>query len=573
MFGMVKSAFKNYTKDMTVIILLSVISSLTNGISVVMLIPMLDVINISGTDMGIFSFAVSLFSNMPYSIRILVLLLVYIALMLFVSLVNRYMAIYNTRFVQRYVKQLRLSVYDAVIDADWEVLTAQKHEDLLNSFTNETSQISNAITIFPVLISIIIAAVTQLSIAFALNVPLTAIVLLVGGIFFFSFRRFFDIARKNGERMRIANRRYLGEIKNQLDSIKEIKSYGVEETHKEMLHEVLNEYEDANIKRTRMSTLPTLLFSMSSTVLIAIIFYIANVMLKVDTVELLLIVYIFARIWPVFSKFHREVQNLYNALPSFDNVRNIMDTLGKTEAEKPGREGHIELHNEIVFDNVTFSYSSSDEKILKNTTFSIKANSITAIRGKSGVGKSTIVDLLMGLLKPVGGTISIDSEVLDTDNLRAWRKSIGYMPQEPIILNKSIRENITRFNPSTSDGDIIEALEKAQALGFINKLPEGLDTMMGNKGIRLSGGEKQRIALGRALVSRPSVLILDEATSSLDRENEGNILEILKSLKDSVTVIVIAHRDSTVAEADYIIDVSVNGTVDIRENKRGINRD
>ncbi len=567
MFKMVKSAFKNYTKEMIVIILLSVISSLTNGISVVMLIPMLDVINISGTDIGIFSFAVSLFSNMPYSLRIIILLLVYISLILLVSLVTRWMAVYNTKFVQKYVKQLRLKVYDAVIDADWEVLTAQKHEDLLNTLTNETAQISIAITIFPVLISIIISAATQMTIAFALNVPLTAIVIFVGGFFFFSFRKFFDIAKKNGESLRVANRRYLGEIKNQLDSIKEIKSYGVEDSHKELLHEVLDEYETANIRRTRMSSLPTLLFSMSSTVLIAVIFYIANVVLKVDTVELFLIVYIFARIWPVFSQFHKQVQNLYSALPSFDNVSSILVSLGNASDVRNGQEKHIELGKEIVFDNVTFSYKGTEDKILENASFSIAAKTITAIQGRSGVGKSTIVDLIMGLLKPVEGTISIDSRILDSNNVRSWRKSIGYMAQEPIILNKSIRENITRFNPDSSDKDIMEALEKSQALDFVRKLPEGLDTLMGNKGIRLSGGEKQRIALARALVNRPSMLILDEATSALDAKNESGIMETIKSLKDSVTVIVIAHRQSTVADADFIIDVKDNGTIDIIDKR------
>ena len=566
MTKMVKGAFKNYTKEMIVIILLSVISSLTNGVGVVMLIPMLDVINISGSDIGILSFAVSLFSGMPYSMRILVLLVIYICIMLFVSLVTRYMAVYNTRFVQKYVKGLRLKVYDAVIDADWEVLSAQSHEDLLNSFTNETSQISNAITIFPVLVSIIISSVTQLAIAFALNVPLTAIVLLVGGFFFFAFRRFFDIAKKNGERMRVANRRYLGEIKNQLESIKEIKSYGVEESHKETLHEVLDEYEDANIKRTKMSTLPTLLFSMSSTVLIAIVFYIANVALKVETVELFLIVYIFARIWPVFSKFHKEVQNLYNALPSFDNVRRMMDVLEPSGSVRETSGLEFRLRDRIIFDKVTFSNAGSDERILATTSFSITANSLTAIRGRSGVGKSTIVDLLMGLLKPVEGTISVDGQAIDDSNVRSWRKSVGYMPQEPIMLNKTIRENITRFNPGASDEDILESLEKSKAMEFVRKLPDGIDTMMGNKGTRLSGGEKQRIALARALVSHPSILILDEATSSLDRENESGIMETILSLRDSVTVIVIAHRESTVAGADFILEVGENGAVAMIDN-------
>jgi len=556
----IKGAFREYTRDMITIITLSVFNSLANGVSILLLIPMLNIVNISSSDIGIFSFAITLFSNLTYSIRVAVLLIVYIMVMLTTSLLSRYMSIYNTKFVQKYVKRLRLKVYNSVIDADWEIFTAQKHNDLLNSFTNETSNISSAMTIFPTIVSIVITAITQLSIAFALNIPLTLIVLVFGSIFFLIFKKYFAIAKLNGERMRIANRQYLDEIKNQLDSIKEIKSYGVEEFHKKLLHDVLDEYETASIRRTKMATLPTLLFSMSSTILITIIFYIANVILQVEIMELILIVYIFARIWPIFSRLHKEMFSLNNAIPSFENVDRMLRTLNATSAEKEASEGHIDIKREIAFDSVSFAYSGTTEKILDTTTFSIKAHTITALKGESGVGKSTIVDLLMGLLRPSEGRILFDDTVLDHQNIRAWRRSIGYMPQDPIILNKSIRENITRFNPHVSEEEIILALKNSQAFDFVQKLPDGLDTLMGNKGIRLSGGEKQRIALARVLVSSPSILILDEATSALDNENDRKIQEIIQSLKQSMTIVIVAHRISTIESADHVMNVK-NGQV------------
>ena len=566
MIRMVKNAFKNYPKDIIFIIILSVINSLTTGIGIVVLIPLLDLINISSSDIGILSAFITLFAQMSYAMRVAALLLLYVSIMLMTALITRYMSILNTKFVQKYVKQLRLKVYDSVIDADWEILTAQKHDDLLNSFTNETSKISNAMTIFPTLISIIIAAITQLSIAFALNAALTAVVIFFGSIFFFSFRNFFSIAKKNGEKMRIANRKYLGEIRNQLESINEIKSYGVEASHKEMLHEILDEYESTNVVKTKMSTLPKLLFSISSTVLIAVIFYLANVVLQVEIVELILIVYIFARIWPIFSKVHNQIQILNDALPSFDNIENTMKILNSTPKEQEPVGEPIGLDKKIVFDKVTFSYKSSEENILSNTTFTIKANAITALKGKSGVGKSTIVNLLMGLLKPTKGTIYVDDIALNNDNIRAWRKTIGYMPQDPIILNKTIRENIVRFHPNATEEEIFSALEKSQAIDFIKKLPEGIDTLMGNKGTRLSGGEQQRIALARALVSCPNVLILDEATSSLDNENEQGIQQILQSLKRNVTILIIAHKQTTINSADFVINIKENGLINITRN-------
>ncbi len=565
MRNMVVGAFKKYTKEMIIIIVLSVISSLTKGVSVVMLIPMLNIMNISGTDIGPLSFAVTLFSSMSYTLRIIILLGVYVFIILLTSLLSRFMSIFNTKFVQKYIKHLRLRVYDSVIDANWEVLTAQKNDDLLNSFTSEINKISRAITIFPALISIVLTAATQLTIAFALNVPLTIVVIIVGGFFFFAFKNFFKLAKKNGERIRLANKQYLGEIRGQLDSIKEIKSYGVEDFHKEILHGVLNEYEEANVENTKMSTIPSLLFSMSSTVLIAIIFYVANVVIKVEVIELVLIVYIFARIWPIFSTLHRQILTLNNSLPSFENIETTMNILGSMPKEQETKDGYIYLNKAINFRNITFSYASSDEVILQNTSFVINANSITALKGKSGVGKSTIVNLLMGLLKPNTGTIQIDDIELNNENIKTWRKSIGYMPQDPIILNKTIKENIIRFNPNATDKEILLALEKAQALDFIKKLPNGLDTFMGNKGTRLSGGEKQRIVLARALVRNPSILILDEATSALDNENEKSIQETLQSLKKSVTIVVIAHRQSTINAADYVINVEDGGAISITD--------
>lgn len=567
MYYMFRKALKKYTKDLAIIIVLSVISSLTSGVGVVMLIPMLNLIHVSGSDIGVLSFAVTLFSDMPYALRVAVLLLVYIGIILVTAVITRYLAIYNTKFVQRYVKELRLRVYDAVIDSEWEVLAAQKHDDLLNAFTNETRKISSAMTIFPTLVSIIISAVTQILIAFALNVPLTAIVIGFGSLFFFAFRNYFDLAKENGERMRLANRKYLGEIRSQLNSIKEIKSYGVEADHRHLLQHVLDEYETANITRTRMVTLPTLLFSMSSTVLIAIIFYIANVVLQVEMIELILIVYIFARIWPVFSKLHRQMIMLNNAIPSFESVEGILSRFNEAVKEEESGDGSIVLSREIRFDNVSFSYAASNEKVLDQSSLTIKAHAITALKGESGVGKSTLVNLLMGLLKPQDGTIWIDDRMLDKGNIRAWRKSIGFMPQDPIILNKSIRENITRFNPDAGDEEIVEALRKSQALDFVKRLPQGLDTMMGHKGVRLSGGEKQRIVLARALVRNPSVLILDEATSALDNENERNIQETIQSLKESMTIVSIAHRQSTIDGADYVIHIQKNGEI-VVEDKR-----
>ncbi|BES66412.1 ABC transporter ATP-binding protein [Gottschalkiaceae bacterium SANA] len=568
MFKMINRTFKKFKKEMIFIIFLSVVNSLISGINIVILIPILELMEIGGdSNLGVFSFAVHIFDGMSYSMRLLVILSVFVVLMISKALLTRFIKIYNTKFVQKYIKEMRQRVYDAVIDSNWELFSAQKHDDLLNSFTSEILKTSNAITTFTSLISVVLTSITQIAIAFAINVPLTILILIVGSILFFALKNFFAIAKKNGERMRLANRSYLHEIRSQLNSVKEIKSYGVENYHKEILDEVLGEYQAANIKKVEMSSLPSLIYSTSSTIIVALLIYISNVVLEIDMMNLILIVYIFAKIWPVFKKFHNQIQTLVSCAPSFENLERTLSNLKSSIKETDFEEITIALKEKITFNHVTFTYLNSSERVINDINFSIKANEITALKGKSGIGKSTIVNLLMGLLIPVEGEILVDGLALNENNIRAWRKSIGYMPQDPIILNKSIRENITRFNPGVTDEEIYMALEKAQALEFVGKLPHGLDTLMGNKGVRLSGGEKQRIVLARALASHPSVLILDEATSALDNENERNIQETIQTLKDRITIISIAHRQSTIDGADHVIHIQNNGEIIVENNQ------
>ena len=169
---------------------------------------------------------------------------------------------------------------------------------------------------------------------------------------------------------------------------------------------------------------------------------------------------------------------------------------------------------------------------LENINIQIPANHMTAIVGPSGAGKSTLIDLLMGLNQPEKGEVLIDGIPLTNDNLLSLRRSISYVPQDPFLFNATVRENLLMIEPNASEEQIWEALEFSSAAEFVKKLPQGLDTLIGDRGIRLSGGERQRIVLARAILRKPSILVLDEATSALDTENERKIQEAIESLKE-----------------------------------------
>lgn len=214
---------------------------------------------------------------------------------------------------------------------------------------------------------------------------------------------------------------------------------------------------------------------------------------------------------------------------------------------------------DIVFKDVDFSYSK--KRILKGVSFDIEPNSKVALVGESGVGKTTITNLLMKLYEPSQGAISIDNQDIDDYNQNSIRNKIGVVFQDPSLFSGTIRENISYSRPNASNKDVENAAKAANAHEFISKLENGYDSEIGERGIKLSGGQKQRIAIARALLKDPRILILDEATSSLDSKSEMLVQEALKELMKNRTTIIVAHRLSTIAHVDKIITLK-DGRVD-----------
>ena len=211
------------------------------------------------------------------------------------------------------------------------------------------------------------------------------------------------------------------------------------------------------------------------------------------------------------------------------------------------------LSKEISFDELSFRYSGRDENVLEGISFKIVKGSKVAVVGPSGSGKSTLISLLLGLYSSTTGHIMIDGVPLENINREDWLQQIGYVDQEVFLFNASIGENIAFGNIETTTEDVVAAAKKAYADDFVKLLPQGYDTNVGDRGHRLSGGEKQRIGLARALVRKPNILLLDEATSALDTESESLIQRTISELRSTCTIIMIAHRLSTVKDADMVL--------------------
>ena len=218
-------------------------------------------------------------------------------------------------------------------------------------------------------------------------------------------------------------------------------------------------------------------------------------------------------------------------------------------------DGKLELRNQLNFKNVFYKYPKTEKFVLNNVNFNIPAYSKIGIVGTTGGGKTTLIDLILGLLNPTNGKIIVDKNIICNTNIRSWQKSIGYVPQQIYLADNTVASNVA-FGVDSKNIDY-QALEKASKIAnlhnfVVNEMPNGYSTLIGERGIRLSGGQRQRIGLARALYHKPNVLILDEATSSLDNITEKMVIEEINNLKEKITIIIIAHRLSTVKNCDKI---------------------
>lgn len=266
------------------------------------------------------------------------------------------------------------------------------------------------------------------------------------------------------------------------------------------------------------------------------------------------------KITPSINKIISSIQTIKFATPIIDNIHNEF-TLTKYDITKNIESDIYLFENGITIKGLDFKYPNTQKIILNNLNLSIEKGTSVAFIGKSGVGKSTLLDLLTGLLKPTNGSIYLDDFKINTESV-SWKNLIGYVPQNVFLTDDTIRNNIAFGCEDIDINDqlINKALIDSNLDKFINSLPLGLNTFIGEKGVKISGGQKQRIGIARALYRNPEILIFDEATSALDTETENLIIESINSLKRKKTIIIVAHRKSTIENCDIIYELD-NGAV------------
>lgn len=277
------------------------------------------------------------------------------------------------------------------------------------------------------------------------------------------------------------------------------------------------------------------------------------------------------RLLPSVGKINEHVSAVLYAFPSLELIYNDLREVERLEAGKRERDESWTLKEKIEIKKVTYRYPEGETNVIENASFTIPKGKTVAFIGSSGAGKSTMADILLGLLPPQYGKIYAD-ELNVYQNLATWQKEIGYIPQTIYLSDDTIRNNVA-FGMDEKEIDeqaVINALRQAQLYDFVDTLPEGLDTYVGDRGVRLSGGQRQRIGIARALYHDPEILILDEATSALDNDTEAAVMEAIESLHGEKTMIIIAHRLTTIRNADVIYEVA-NGKVEQRSKEEVLN--
>ncbi|MDR3125922.1 MAG: ABC transporter ATP-binding protein/permease [Candidatus Nomurabacteria bacterium] len=428
------------------------------------------------------------------------------------------------------------------------------------SLVSQTSKFVNA---YDRLLSVFFWDVLQMVLTalltFAFLAPLmgqyiaTLLVLSVVFIAFatFSYRRM----RQANEESAAAWNKFSGTLADNVTNIMTIKSYATEKVERSKIDKALNRFVDKDLTVARGVTLRGVVFSFIQSIMhLALIIYLvvmygsSEITIGVMIMAISFTGFYLDNLWR-FTHVMRDVNRVFG--DAYDMTKILDETNAVVDA--PDAKQLQVASGEVVFDNITFTHADVKESIFKDLSLEIPAGQRVGLVGRSGSGKTTITKLLLRFSDVESGAITIDGQNIKDVTQASLRRNIAYVPQETSLFHRTIAENIAYGRPNASRDEIIEAAKQANAWEFIKDLPKGLDTLTGERGVKLSGGQRQRVAIARAILKNAPILLLDEATASLDTESEKLIQEALSRLMKGRTAIIIAHRLSTVAELDRII--------------------
>lgn len=546
-----------------------ILISLLEGIGIILLIPMLSM-------SGIFNMSASLnaisgmfdvLRDMPRTWSLSFILGVYILLAVGQGIIKQTVSNSNARLHQGFMHHLRIDTFGSLLQAKWEFHIKKRKSDFVNSLTAEIAGVSGGMNAILQMVASVIFTLIQIGIAFWLSAKLAIFVLICGLAIAFLFRKFVHKSKSIGQQTMELSKYYLAGITDQLNGIKDIKSNTLEQSRMTWMTTLDRKIQQEQLAHIKLKNKSQFVYQTAAALFIALFIFLSAQIFQSQLDQLLLIIVIFSRLWPRLTGIQSNLESIAATIPAFTSLMQLHDECN--DAKEISIQDEYDKHSKPIgvkkmleCRNVFFRYNRQQPLYaLEDISLQIPANRMTAIVGRSGAGKSTLIDILMGLILPDKGQVLIDGVPLTQEMLLSFRQSISYVSQDPFLFNASIKENLLLVKPNASDDEIQEALEFSASAEFVSRLPLGLETTIGDRGVRLSGGERQRLVLARAILRKPSILVLDEATSALDTENETKIQEALDLLKGKMTIIVIAHRLSTIRNADQVLVIDQGSIV------------
>lgn len=474
----------------------------------------------------------------------------------FVQQSNKFLSNFQKRLTNKLLNTYLSMPYEFHLQNNSSTLIGKSVYDVEN-FTNALSAILEltvyGLTIFAIFIYLMF-------VSFQITLIVAASIMIVTVIIACIIRPKIRKISSNIHDLNLNNYKYLYQAFN---GIKETKISNTEGYFAGIHSKNIEKSLSLTVKNNVLLSIPTQMAECFCLLGLALALAIIKLGIKMPDTQIIQIFTVFTygiiKLLPLVVRFTKANNSLVKFKISIDTIYKDIDLINKAS-----NEGDINVDSEILpftdaihIQNLSFSYSgNASDNVLKNVSFEIKKNSKVAICGKSGSGKTTLIDNILGLLSPTDGQILVDGININ-QNIRGWRKNISYIPQTIFLVDDTIRNNVVfgLENPNINDEDIWKALRMAELEEFVKSLKDGLNTIVGEHGVRLSGGQRQRIGIARAFYRNTNIIVFDEATSSLDYETEKQILDHISQLSLDKTLIIITHRLNTIDSCDKIYQI------------------
>lgn len=477
------------------------------------------------------------------------------------------LAIYSNRVGA----ELGIRLYKHYMHQPWLFHSSGSSSQLTNNIAIECSRLTHQVITPLMQINAKAILVIVMATAIFLINPLIAFVGIT--LFVTTYFVLYKLVRKylsnSGRIVSYANRLRLKLINEGFGGVKDILVLGRQKNFVEQFEAVSVQFAKSQGTIQSLAQIPRYAMELIAfgSIIILILYLLASYNGELGSILPLLSIYALAgfKLLPAFQQIYAGVSTLRSHINAFENLQaDLESSLQKQKSGLDTSSGELKLHSEITMQDVVFQYPGKTEPALNHIDITFPVNQVTGLVGASGSGKSTAIDLLLGLITPDQGELLIDGKLLTTTDLSEWQKNIGYVPQSIFLSDASIKENIAfglAFE-DINDKQVINAAKMAHLDSFVESLPDGIDTRVGERGVQLSGGQRQRIGIARALYHDPDVLVLDEATSALDGITEKMVMDAIHDFSGRKTIIMIAHRLATVKQCDQIYLMDKGKVVD-----------